>query len=285
MEFRRVFCVLACALTLVAWTAPASAAQWLFVGTFGTDSSGCGPSGSPTCRTLQQAATNASAGDFILLESADSGPATITKSLNIVGTIAQGIYSPGAPCLTVSAGAADIITMTQVVCDMSGAAKHGIVFNSGKRLVLDSVEIRNGGGATCGILFFPHTNSELSINNSTISNFGMSGNGGGICLTPRTGHNVKATANYVNFLSDRFGVRADATGGPVSLLIANSNIQSGNIGISSAQHSSVFVKNSTVMGNTTGLTHPTAGTLVSLGGNLVTGNTTKGTFTSTSAPK
>jgi hypothetical protein len=175
--------------------------------------------------------------------------------------------------------------MTQVVCDMSGAANHGIVFNSGKELVLDNVEIRNGGGATCGILFFPHTNSELSINDSTISNFGTTGTGGGICLTPRTGHNVKATANHVNLLSDRFGVRADATGGPVTLLVANSNIQSGNTGISSAQHSAVLVKNSTVAGNTTGLSHSSAGTLVSLGGNLVTGNTTKGTFTSTQAPQ
>src|SRR5689334_1429773 len=137
MESRRVCCVIACALA-IAWAAPASAAQWLFVGTFGTDSPSCGPSTSPTCRTLQQAATNASPGDYILLESADSGPATITKSLNIVGTITAGSYAPGAPCVTVNAGPADVVTMTQVVCDMSGAANHGIVFNSGKELVLDN---------------------------------------------------------------------------------------------------------------------------------------------------
>ena len=89
MESRR-FCFVASVVMLAAWSLPASAAKWLYVGTFGTDSATCGPS--TTCRTLQQAATNASPGDYILLESADSGPATITKSLAAQDLVAHVHY-------------------------------------------------------------------------------------------------------------------------------------------------------------------------------------------------
>jgi hypothetical protein len=270
--------------------APAAQAAWLYVGQapFGNDSPDCGPIGKPFCATLQQAVKNAQPGDSILIEpnGGNVGAATITKSINIVGLVAAGVYSPGKPCLTINAHANDVISLTQFTCDQGGAAKNGIQFNSGKSLRLDNVDIRGGSADTCGLLFKPNTNANLLISNSTVSGFGTSGTGSGICIAPRSSHHVAATLDHVTLRSNRSGLRADGAGGAVTLMIANGTIQgNGSSGLLSGANSTLFVKNSTIVGNATGLSHPGGGTLVSLGGNVISGNTHDGSFTSTLNPQ
>ncbi len=288
MDFQRS-AVLTFLLCVGLSIAPAAQAAWLYVGQapFGTDSPDCGPIGKPFCATLQQAVTNAQPGDSILIEpnGGNVGSATITKAINIVGLISAGVYAPNAPCLVINAHATEVVSLTQFTCDQGGTAKNGIQFNSGKSLRLDNVEIRGGTAGTCGILFKPRAASTLLITNSTVSGYGTTGVGGGICIAPRAGGSATATLSHVALRSNRFGLHAEGTNGAVRLVIASGTIQgNGGSGLYAGTNSSLFVKDSTIIGNNTGLSHA-GGTLVSLGGNVLSGNTHDGAFTSTVKPQ
>jgi hypothetical protein len=61
-----------------------------------------------------------------------------------------------------------------------------------------------------------------------------------------------------------------------------STVSGNTIGVQSVTNrSNVRVKDSTIFGNTTGLSRPNGGLITSLTGNSVTGNTTNGTFSGT----
>jgi hypothetical protein len=266
---------------------PSTASAAIFwVMLVGVDSSGCGTFPSPfnPCRTLQQAVTNASAGDSIYLDfPADYGPATITKSLNIFArTIGAGTFSPGSPCLTIS-GANTVVSLSQYTCDQGGAAQPGIRFLAGKALRLSNVTVRGGGGAACGILFQPNTTATLSVQDSAISHFGTSGAGGAVCVSPRSGASVKAWLTNANLQSNQNGVAATATApSTVQVGIDGTVISksSGSALRSTGAAATVFARNSTIAANGVGLSHP-SGSVISLGGNILVNNTAKGSFTST----
>ena len=265
----------------------ADAADTLYVTLQGTDTGTCGPLPlfPNACRTLQQAVTNASAGDTIFLDfAADYGPAVINKSLNILSrSIDAGTYSPsGVPCLRIT-GQTTVVRLSRYTCDQGGAAQPGIKF-SGKSLQLDDVTVRGGSGANCGVLVQSAVAATLSIQNSLIQQFGTSGTGGGVCLAPASDGSVKGSLSHVTLQSNRNGVVATGTAtASVQIAVADTTVNGASAAAlrSSGAMATILVRDSIITNNAIGLSHPNSGKLTSLSGNIVIDNTTKGTFTST----
>jgi hypothetical protein len=266
--------------------APAHAAiLWVMI--VGTDNASCGPFPTPftPCLTLQQAVTNAQAGDTIVLDLPyDYGPATINKSLHIFArSIGAGTYSPsGVPCLTIS-GINTIVRVTQYTCDQGGAAQPGIQVNSAKSVQLLDTTLRGGSGAACGILFRPDNNSSmLTIEKSTIEKFGTT-TGGAVCLLPRSSASVSAALRGVNVQSNRYGIMATTNASTtVQAVIDSASISGSTVALrSNGVNTTLAVRDSTISNNATALSHLTNSKMESLGGNILLDNTTKGSFTAT----
>jgi hypothetical protein len=278
---------IAALLAALSFHVPTANAAVLYVLLIGTDSPSCGSFPSPfnPCRTLQQAVTNAAAGDTIFLDVAvDYGPATINKSVNILSrSIGAGTYSPAAkPCLTIT-GTNTVVRLSRYTCDQGGAAQPGIKF-SGKSLQLDDVTVRGGTGAVCGVLVQSAIAATISMQNSLIHQFGTSGSGGGVCLTPASGGNVKGSLSNVTLQSNRNGVVATATAtSSVQIVLADTRVSEASAaGLrSSGATAKIMVRDSIIARNAIGLLRVSSGNLTSLSGNIVADNTTKGTFTST----
>lgn len=250
----------------------------ILVGVFGSDTSTCGPV-SP-CRTLQYAVNRAASGDTIYLGNpVNFGPATIAKAVEIVGvgTGGAGIYSPTVPCITVTAPAGTVVVISGITCDQGGAARDGIVFNSGKRLQLSDVTLRRGGAGACGIRFRPSTNAFLSLTGVFATEWGS----GGACFQPRSTAKVGGSLDGASLQDNTYGILAvSAAGTAIKLTCDDCNVSGGGTGVyASGAASLVRLRDSRVTGNNVGLNRLNGGRIVSGGGNSITGNTTNGTFT------
>lgn len=260
-----------------------SEASQIRVSSFGKDTPTCGTTVFDACRTLQHGVDRANAGDTVYLDLVgDYGPATIAKTINIIGAADAGIYSPADACLTINGAIDDIVTVTNLTCDQAGAARHGIVFNSGHRLRLVDVRLTHGGSGACGVRFQPNTNAEFDFFNVHETSWGTAAN----CIFPRAGADVTGVIANAGMQDDLYGIRTSA---PAGSLIAVScdecRISGGTVGIlSSGAGSTVRIKNCLITENGTGLSHPNDGAVVSNGGNSIIGNTVNGTVTATAPP-
>jgi hypothetical protein len=289
----RGFVLLACAvsaLTVLAFTArPSHAAAIINVSPGGTDNGSCGASGTP-CKTLQGAINRAAAEDTVKLQQAgDYGPATIDKSINILGVQGAGVFSPaGGPCVTVTATVSNVVVIiTEFTCDMGGTFDFdGIKFNSGDSLFLSKVVVRGGSGDTCGVFFQPNAASFLTMTDTTVTAFrGEQQDNAGVCVTPRAGGDATATLQRVNLSANDVGLSSTATATSTSnVTIIDSIIGDYFVGIdSSGSHSRVFVRHCVVAMNPKGLVARSGGQIISLGDNTVVGNNSNESFTSTDA--
>jgi hypothetical protein len=274
-------------IACVSIAAPAGAGFVYVEGIVGIDGPNCGTVNPfNPCKTLQKGVDRAAPGDLVYLGApANYGPATITKTVSILGQVGDGIFSPNKPCITVSAGAKDVVSISQLICDQGGGAHNGIQFNTGKSLLLQNMVIRAGGGTACGVLFQPSGASTFSIQQAAITKFGNTG-GGGVCIAPRGTRDVGGVLDDVALHANRIGLSSTAGTGSIRIAVSNGDVQqSSSSGIRSAgATSSIYVTNSTISQNKVGLSHAN-GKLISVGGNILIGNVTKGTFTATQAPK
>jgi hypothetical protein len=270
-------------LLLSAVSLPADAAL-IYVASYGSDTTTCGADYTSPCKTMQRGVNRASAGDTVFIEyHGDHGAATITKALNIVAVIYGGVSGPtGVPCLTIAAGANDVISIEGLTCDQTGTTQSGIVFNSGKRLRLRGVDFRGGGGSSCGVRFQPNANALIDVADSSFGSWGR-----GLCVVPRSGADVRGSIENTELTGDAIGVLSSAgTGSLIGVTCDACHIVGGSTGVSSSGAGSVLrIRNSLVGGNVLGLSHPNSGKIVSLGSNALGGNTTMGTFTSTVLPQ
>lgn len=259
---------------------PARAAI-IFVASYGNDAGTCGADYGTPCKTLQRGVNRASPGDTVFIEyNGDVGAATIAKALNIVAVLYAGASaSAGVPCLTISAGANDAVSVTGLTCNQTGTTRDGIVFNSGKRLRLRNVDFRGAGG--CGVRFQPNSNALIDISDSHFGSWGTA-----ICIQPRSGADVGGAIENTALTFNNRGVASTAGAGSIGVNCDACRVLGGSTGIySSGATSIVRIRNSLIGGNTLGLNHVNSGQIVSLGKNALGGNTTAGTFTSTVAPK
>src|SRR5262245_60633730 len=160
------------ALSIVPWLFSSSAhaqATRAFVSGTGNDINPCTVS-SP-CRTLQAALGKTAAGGEIYTRgSADYGVLTIDKAISIISeTGVAGILVPsGTVGVTISAGAADFVTLRGFEIDGAGSGANGIVFSSGAGLNVKNSMVR--GLAQFGINFQSNGSSTLLVENTLISN-------------------------------------------------------------------------------------------------------------------
>jgi hypothetical protein len=272
---------IAAAVALFVLNTSAHASQVLFLNSgIGSDSGTCGSQTGAPCKTLQQAIDNAAPGDTLyLVVAGDYGSATINKALIIQGVLGAGVFSAlDVPCVTVTAPPPGTITIKEFTCSQNSSNRHGIESVSGTTLVLDQVVIKGNNTGNSGVVFEGAANEILSISDSSMADFvfGVAVNKGKALL-----HNVTLSGNQTGFdasASNTVDVQASLSN---CLLTGNSSFGIFAIGA----RATVNVRDTSITFNHTGLKPVNNGSLISLGGNSLAGNTTDGQFTSTSGPQ
>jgi hypothetical protein len=232
-----VLAALAAALAGSLSAMPAQA-QRVFVAAQGSDGNPC--TFAAPCRTFQHAHdTVAAGGEIDVLDPAGYGALTITKAISIQGHGFSGISVAGSGVgITVNAGATDAVSLNGLLIDGSGVGSRGILFNSGKSLVVASCVVRNV--INDAMRFGPSaaTQSWLSVSNSFFTD---SGNG----IVIATGGSGAATASIdrSGFYGNAFGIEVAGNRGTGALdvtvadSVAANNENSGFMVHSLAGHS------------------------------------------------
>jgi hypothetical protein len=152
-----------------AFAAPAQAQMRVFVAAQGSDGNPC--TFAAPCRTFQHAHdTVAANGEIDVLDPAGYGPLTITKPISIQGHGFSGISVPsGADGITVNAGASDIVSVNGLIVDGAGVGLTGIVFNSGRALVVENCVVRRIGGHGLDFRSTATTKQTLAVSKSSFA--------------------------------------------------------------------------------------------------------------------
>jgi hypothetical protein len=265
-----------------------------------------------TCSLARAISRTNDGGTIYILQPAGYTGATIEKSLTILAGGTDGGTVQFDEIL-INAQPDDIVTMRGIVIDQQGNTTNGLSFAAGAALHLQDCTIR--GAFSFGINFAPSTPAELYVTNCTISDNGVGANGGGIRVKPVGSISAKVTLDNVRLENNRLGILVDGTvaagailvnirdsaisgssafgigafdaGGGVSSVVIEdtTSANNGSQGIvASNSRASVQMRDSTVSGNAVGLFATGGGQIISHGGNVITGNTTNGTFSGTLPP-
>jgi hypothetical protein len=264
---------------------PASAANVIIVAGTGSDlnaGGNCGLNFADACRTLQKGINQAAAGDVVELVTGGAFfSAIVDKEITIFSRAGAFMTGGESPCLTINAGANDVVTVDGVGCVAEPGGSHGILHNTGEKLRFINGSIRSAVAAACAILFQPTTNAELHVENSVISENGTQGGGGGICIVPRQSAKVISTITNVAVQNNRNGVRANAANAnqSINVLVQKSIIAGNFIGLRSDGATSIMrVSGNAIYGNTTALS-VAGGQMNSFLDNVLEANVTDGAFT------
>jgi hypothetical protein len=269
----------------------------------GTDSGPC--TLAAPCRTFAFALTQTAAGGEIdVLDPADYGPVTITKSISIVndgvGVAAIGTSSGNA--ITIDAGASDNVHLRGLTIEGLGSGSIGIQFDTGGNLVIENCVI--GNFVTAGINIVPSTSSSFSVSNTIVSNNLANGilvvpivsavvtgvlsdvtannNFNGIFVNGRltTGASLNVTiVDSVASNNHSFGVVAASASGNAATAVTLRNVVAGNngTGLGAGRNAILRVAHSVVTGNNTGVNTSGDGILNSYVDNDINGNTSDNT--------
>ena len=297
--------ILAVACGLLANATAARAAVDTWVSGTGSNAGSC-PITAP-CKTFQYAHSQTNAnGSINVLSSGSFGPLTITKSISIVADGVEALILSGnnGAAVKIQAGAGDIVSLRGLTIDLRGTANIGISFFSGAALHVHNCVIRR---TTDGIRFAPASGtSELTVADSVIADTSQGGilvfpsgsggakvvldrvrmentSGSGILFTGQaTDGSITATVrDSVSAGNGNTGIFADAFGGDTTVVTVDRSAAVNNGTGIFANGATIRIGDSTVSGNTTGLSTINGGTIASYGTNKVDGNGTDGAPTST----
>lgn len=312
----------ACFLALLGAAAPAHAASTTFVSQAdGNDANACTSPAAP-CATLNGAYGKTVAGGVIHVLPGEYPSLEITQSVEIIAESGQASITSsatgGANTLGrfyVNTGAADDVrirgfTLRAGTSGFVGPVA-GISFVGAGALYVEDCTLVDAGNEA--ILFIPTGAGELYVSNSVVSD-DIGSDGGGILIKPTgsgsaeavldnvrvednangilvdgratTGANEVTIRNTTVAGSTNYGLNAiDSGGGATNVMIEGATFSNnGTQGvISNGNNTTVRMRNSTVTGNARGIIFSNSGKLISGGGNLVTGNTVNGTFSSSVA--
>ncbi len=241
--------------------------------------------------------------DFI----AQDGQASIVRT-----TVEPPANVTGSAGIQVDVGPGDIVRIRGFTLN----AEHGIAIGGSGGIVhvedctLISVSNR------FGIILQPSGASELYVKNTTIAREEGATGGGGIFIRPVGSGSAKVALDQVSvddgasgFTIDGRGASGvnsamirdsmisgstggglfalDSGGGATNVAIANSTIaQNTTVGVATnGLNATVRIQNSQITGNGRGLQPGAGSKLISIGGNMVSGNTINGAFTATETPK
>jgi hypothetical protein len=232
------------------------------------------------------------------------GGITITKNITIdCAGISAGVYA------VIISGPGIVVTLRNLNInglDISSGFP-GVDFQNGSALFVEHCVIENWTGST-GIHFAPPSGvtAELHVTDSVIKNSGNGTSGGGIIIQPSGSGGAHAVIERTTVENNTYGIFANNTGGTGTILlhikdstVANSafnGISAYTAGSTTAiviDHSSslinggsgilsqgsgglVFLTDTTVMSNVTGLSAAGGGTIYSYGNNRLTGNVSDG---------
>lgn len=269
-----------------------------YVSVSGTDAGTCNNPANP-CRFVSYALSVVDArGDVVILDSGYYRPFSVNKAVTVAA--APGVYAQiqitedGGTGIQVSTAASDYVVLRGLAVHSPGgdAGQIGIRFNSGGSLHVENCTIN--GFTLSGIT---SSGAELFVKDTTIRNSGysvhvVSGNGNVTravlenCRIENGIHGIHANSNArvtaknttaVGNSGAGFLASLPVNGGiPAEMNLENCVSSNNAIGINANVNTTIRVSNSTVTGNTTGLTHN--GALLSRYNNTVEGNTVNGNF-------
>jgi hypothetical protein len=243
--------------TVSSW---ASGNNWFVDPEIGADSAICGGESNVSanavppnaaangpCATLNQALTNASAGDNIIIEKPGVfGPIFLTDSISIIGpadgsAIIEWLPSTAAGCIhgapgsctgtssgdtssstplyavDAQAGSANVIKFKNVLIS-NGAGTNGAVhIGNNFGVAFKQCAIRGGSGTISEMMYI--NPSALNSSNGPVqvyfasSDVAFSSSGGGVYIAPTVSVNVLFQGGEVH--NSNFGIKADATAGPL----------------------------------------------------------------------
>ncbi|MDB5693696.1 MAG: hypothetical protein JWO81_2759 [Alphaproteobacteria bacterium] len=317
----RLIPLVAIATLGLGYAAPAYAqATRTWVSGVGDDANPC--SRTAPCKTFAGAISKTAAGGEInCIDPGGFGAVTITKALTIDCHYTEGGVLAGGNGIVVNAGATDEVVLRGL--DIFGVTppSNGVRFIAGGALLIEDCVIRRFNAANSfGISFQPSAASKLFVTNTMITQNGNGATGGGILVQP-TGAAGSARVQLVNVnvLSNaNSGFRLDTTGNtapagvsvvldqssfsgnadgifvntPVGttaavVLLTNSDVANNSAtGISAAGAvTRIRVGNTSIHGNTTGLSFGGSGIINTYGDNRLNGNGTDGLFTAPAIAK
>lgn len=223
--------------------------------------SGQGSDGNPCslpapCRTFARAATQTSAGgEITVLDSAGYGSVTITQSLTITnpGGVEAGITpASGEDAITISTGAAAVITLRGLTLEGSNTGRHGINLSS----VLPNSAI-GGTLNVIGCVVKDFTNNGILVHP------GLAGSGGvptlkvliadsfflnngtnGIKVSPGT-VNITPSIDRTVVSGNAGGINLASSSAGVNALLVDSHIDNNTSGITLSGTTSITMKSST----------------------------------------
>jgi hypothetical protein len=275
------------------------------------------------CKTFAGAISKTAAGGEInCLDPGGFGAVTITKSMTISCPYTEGGALAGGNGIVVNMPAATDVAIIRGL-DIFGVNPpiHGIRFiNQGTLHVEDSVIRRFNAVNSNGISFQPSGPAELYISNTTITENGNAGGGGGIEIKPTgvsgsakvtmrdvrvrnnashalridTIGNTSTAGVFVTIDDSEFSgstngivLNTDVGTNPARMMLNGSTVASNSgTGILVGGASSTGrVGNTSIHGNGVGVTFGTGGTLNTYGDNRLDGNNADGAFTLPAIPK
>ncbi len=230
---------------------------------------------------------------------------TITKSVTIdCAGVSAGVFN-----VTIN-GPGIVVTLRNLnITGANTGSSFGVDFENGSALFVEHCVIENwSANPAVGIHFAPPSGvtAELHVTDSVIKNNGNGTSGGGIIIQPSGSGGANAVIERTTVTGNTYGIFANGTGTTGSILlhikdstVANSAINgisaytAGSISAIVIDHSSslinggsgilaqgsgglVFLTDTTVMSNVTGLSTAGGGTIYSYGNNRLTGNASDG---------
>jgi hypothetical protein len=257
-------------------------AQRVFVAAQGSDGNPC--TFALPCRTFQHAHdTVAAGGEIDVLDPAGYGAVTITKSISIQGHGFAGIsVATGGTGITINAAAADAVNLAGLLIDGAGFGINGpfdgIVFNSGKSLVIENCMVRNMGLHGLHFVSNAATLQTLSVANSYFLDSEH-----GILIESKSTGAISAAIQQTVFYGDYiwgmevFG--ANGTG-PINVAVTDSVASNGGAGSGgflvvsdTGSVSNLVLTRVRASGNTGGIAAVGANAIIRLAQSTVTGNT------------
>ena len=221
--------VLAAVLALGQLATPAHAqVARTFVSSLGNDANDCNR---PTpCRTFQVAHDKTLAnGEITVLDPGGYGAVAINKTISIIndGVGEAGmLVSGGVNGVTINGGANDKVSLRGITIKGIGfGSGNGIVFNSGKFLIIENCAIRNFTQDSVGIgraiQFQPNSASnfsQLALTNTVIADSFF-----GINFVPAGSGTVRGALNRVDLYNNDFGLFVAPSGATLSARVSALN--------------------------------------------------------------
>jgi hypothetical protein len=220
-----------------------------FVSSAGADSNAC--TIAAPCASFAQAYTKVGANGIVAaLDSGKYGPLIITGPVTINGNGWSAITAPaGGNGITINAGSTDNVTLTGLEIDGAGAALNGIVFNSGRNLVVRNCVLKdfvtnfsNGGftnGTTGNGIWIAPASGTIAF--TIVDTIVSKSEAAGIKYQPQNGSSATGIGgiDHVVVIRSDFGGNLNSSGG----IVANTASASGGLTV-------ISVSNSVISNNT-----------------------------------